>query len=53
MTILLTALINIISFYFTSKVMLTAIKKQNELRDRVQMLEVEVCDLNKRMRFLK
>lgn len=53
MTILITGLINIIGFYFSARLISEALNKQNELRDRVQMLEVEICDLNKRLRVLK
>jgi hypothetical protein len=57
MIILLTGLMNIIAFYYTHKLVNNAIndviQKQAELRNRLQMLEVEICDLNKKLRVLK
>jgi len=50
MTILLCGLINILSFYFTAKLIGNAIQKHNELRDRLTMLEVEILDMRKKLR---
>lgn len=52
MTILFCGLINILSFYFTAKLLSTAVQKHNEMRDRLSMLEVELLDLRKQLRVL-
>lgn len=50
MSILITGLINIIGFYFSAKLVSEALKKQHELKNRIEMLEVEICTLHKKLR---
>lgn len=50
MSILFTGLINIIGFYFSAKLVSATLKKQRELQDRIEMLEVELCSLHKKLR---
>lgn len=51
MTILLCGLINIIGFYCTARLISNAMRMHYELRDRLQMIEVEVLDMRKQLRF--
>lgn len=52
MTILFCGLINIIGFYFTARLVSQAMRTHYELRDRLQMMEVELLDLRKQLRVL-